>query len=95
MLGTHLSAHGASPAFVEAEAKEMAEWRLAKTTNRSVVGIMSEFTSLAEAYAAHGGGLDLFELSLRLAKTPCGPVYKRNVSPDRELAVLLSGRDPY
>ena len=80
-LGTLLSGHGASPAFVEAEAKEMAEWRLAKTANRSIVGIMNEFTSLAGAYAADGGGLDLFELSLRLAKTPCGPLYKRKCQP--------------
>ena len=94
-LGTLLSAHGSSPAFVGDEAKEMAEWRLAKTTNRSVVGVMNEFTFLAGAYAADGGGLDLFELSLRLAKTPCGPLYKRNVSPDRELAALLSGRDAH
>jgi hypothetical protein len=94
-LGTLLSAHGSSPAFVGAEAKEMAEWRLAKTTNRSTVGTMNEFTLLAGAYAAPGGGPDLVELSLRLAKTPCGPLYKRNGSPDRELAVLLSGRDAH
>ncbi|HXW80394.1 MAG TPA: hypothetical protein VEJ84_12895 [Acidimicrobiales bacterium] len=94
-LGTLLSAHGSSPDFAPAEAKEMAEWRLANTTNRSVVGIMNEFTFLAGAYAPDGGALDLFELSLRLAKTPCGPLYKRNVSPDRELAALLSGLGPH
>ncbi len=90
-LGTLLSAHGASPAFVAAEAKEMAEWRLAKTTNRSVVGIMSEFTFLAGAYAAHGGGLDLFELSLRLAKTPCGPLYKRMAAPTANWPLFFPG----
>jgi hypothetical protein len=91
-LSTLLSAHGASPAFTGAEAEEMAERRVAKTTNRSVVGIMNEFTFLAEAHAADLGGLDLLELSLRLAKTPCGPLYKRHISPDRELAALLSER---
>ncbi len=94
-LATLLLAHGSSPALVGAEAKEMTEWRLTKTTNRSVIGIMNEFTSLARAYAADGAALDLFELSLRLSKTPCGPLYKRNVSPDRELAAFLSGRDAH
>jgi hypothetical protein len=93
-LSTLLSAHGASPAFTGAEAEEMAERRVAKTTNRSVVGIMNEFTFLAEAYSADRGDLDLRELSLRLAETPCGPLYKRHISPDRELAALLSERGP-
>ena len=82
-LSTLLSAHGASPAFTGAEAEEMAERRVAKTSNRSVVGIMNEFTFLAEAYSADRGDLDLGELSLRLAETPCGPLYKRHISPDR------------
>ncbi len=52
-LGTLLSAHCASPAFVGAETKEMAECRVAKTTNRSVVGMINEFAFLAGAYVAH------------------------------------------
>jgi len=32
----------------------------------------------------------LLGLSVRLAGTPCGPLYKRDVSPDRELAALLA-----
>jgi hypothetical protein len=43
-LGTSLLAHRARPGFVEAEMREMDAWRLAKTTNRSVVGIMNEFS---------------------------------------------------
>jgi hypothetical protein len=94
-LGTLLSAHGASRAFVRAEAKEMAECRVAKTTNRSVVGMMNEFAFLARAYVAHGSAPDLVELSLRLGRTPCSPLYKRKGSPDRELAAFLSVRDAH
>jgi hypothetical protein len=36
------------------------------------------------------GAHDLDELSLRLARVPCSPLYKRHISPDRELAVLLT-----
>ena len=70
----------------------MDEWRVTKTTNRSVVGIMNEFTSLLGAYAADRGELDLLELSMRLGKTPCGPLYKRHVSRS-ELAAFLYERD--
>jgi hypothetical protein len=33
---------------------------------------------------------DLLTLSMRLARTPCSPLYKRRGSPDRELAALVS-----
>ena len=33
--------------------------------------------------------MDLVGLAVRLAATPCGPLYDRNVSPDRELAAIL------
>jgi hypothetical protein len=67
----------------------MDECRLAKTANRSVVGIMNEFTLLAEAWR-DAGAPDLQELSLRLAETPCGPLYQRHISPGRELAALVA-----
>ena len=57
---------------------------------------MTEFTYLAEAYSADRGESNLLELSLRLSETPCGPLYKRHHSPDRELAALLSeGQTPW
>ena len=65
--------------------------RVARTANRSVVGIMTEFTHLAEVYRDSNPDSDpeLLDLALRLATTPCGPLYGRNVSPDRELGALL------
>ncbi len=67
----------------------MRDCRTAKTANRSVLGVMNEFTHLAEAYRDTEPGHDLLDLALRLATTPCGPLYRTNVSPDRELAALL------
>jgi hypothetical protein len=40
VLSEVLAAHGALGAFIDAERAEMAQVRLAKTSNRSVVGIM-------------------------------------------------------
>lgn len=91
-LAVVLAAHGASPNFIDAETLEMSERCWAKTSNRSLVGMMTEFTFLADAWAADKGQTDLVSLSLRLAGTPCGPLYKRHTSPDRELAALLSQR---
>lgn len=89
-LSEVLVAHGAPRALIEAEMAEIAQVRLAKTSNRSVVGIMNEFIFLAEAHIDRGTEPDLFGLSMRLAGTPCGPLYKRHISPDRELAAVLS-----
>jgi hypothetical protein len=89
-LSDVLAAHGATADFITAERAEMGQVRLAKTSNRSVVGIMNEFTFLAEAHTDLSTRQDLLKLSIRLAGTPCGPFYKRHVSPDRELAALLT-----
>ena len=89
-LGEVLAAHNADAVFIAAELAEMRELRLAKTASRSVVGIMNEFTLLAEAHLGAGSQPDLLGLSVRLAGTPCGPLYKRHVYPNRELAALLA-----
>ena len=61
----------------------MTDHRLSTTKNRSVVGIMNEFTHLGDVYRSSGDAGDLVTLSLRLAGTPCSPLYGRHVSPDR------------
>ncbi|TDE29981.1 hypothetical protein [Actinomadura sp. 6K520] len=88
-LASVLTAHGAPEGVINRELERMREHRLAKTANRSVVGVMNEFTHLANTYRAGNPAPDLLELSLRLATTPCSPLYARHVSPDRELAALL------
>jgi len=68
----------------------MIEGRYAKTANRSVVGIMNEFTFLAEVHRANRDVNDLVALAVRLSRTPCSPLYKRHTSPDRELTALVT-----
>jgi hypothetical protein len=89
-LADVLAAHGVSRSFIDDEVARMDDGQLATTKNRSVVGIMNEFTRLADTYRAASGDTDLTTLALRLARTPCGPLYDRHVSPDRELAALTT-----
>jgi hypothetical protein len=74
-IGTDLDA-----AIREAAAMEHVTW--AKTASRSVIGSMNEFAYLAEAHLAHER-TDLFDLSVRLAATPCGPLYATYTFPDK------------
>jgi Domain of unknown function (DUF6933) len=84
-----LAAHATPDTVVDEELRQMRDYRVATTANRSVVGIMNEFGRLAEIYRDHEPNPDLIDLALRLATTPCSPLYARNVSPDRELAAFL------
>lgn len=60
----------------------------AKTVSRSVIGVMNEFSFLAnESRRRHD--FDPIGLALWLAQTPCGPLYGRHISPDRELAAAV------
>jgi hypothetical protein len=83
-----LAAHHLPAAVVEAERAAMTEVRLTRTASRSILGVQNEFAYLADVNRADNDGL--LELSLRLAVTPLGPLYRRHVSPDRELAVLVA-----
>jgi hypothetical protein len=86
-----LFAHGCSTSFVRTEIGEMQEHLLDRTRNRSVLGVMNEFAYLAEVYREQAVSADLHLLSLRLAETPCGPLYKTFISPDRALAGVARG----
>lgn len=89
-----LNALGTDPRFVAAETETTTGARWAKTANRSIVGMMNEFTFLAEADGAHERSEDLVSMSVRLAGTPCSPLYKRRTFPDRELAALVASHLP-
>lgn len=91
VLQSQLQAHSVARGFVETELAEMNEVRTAKTASRSVLGVMNEFKFLAEVHAEHDADVDLLSLSLRLAETPCSPLYQRHISPDHELAALVRG----
>jgi hypothetical protein len=84
-LANVLAAHGVDPAFIDNEVAAMGEGRWAKTANRSVVGIMNEFSYLADARRQNDKFATIVGLSLDLSRTPCSPLYKRHTFPDREL----------
>ncbi len=77
--------------FIESEISGMSEVVYAKTANRSVLGVMNEFVFLAEGYRDQDGSIDPVALSLKLAGTPCGPLYKGAVFPDKALRELVRG----
>lgn len=54
----------------------------------------NEFTLLAQSYRGDIAVPDLLALAIRLAATPCSPLYSKHVSPDRELAALLRSFAP-
>lgn len=92
-LAAVLTAHGVDQAFITAELAQMTEARYTKTANRSVVGVMNQFAFQAEVYREYLETDELLMLSLRLAETPCSPLYKRAITPERELkAVVGSGQ---
>ncbi|MBV1691426.1 hypothetical protein KRR38_30585 [Novosphingobium sp. G106] len=94
-LGAVLKEHGIPADFIAQELWRMNEVRYAKTANRSVVGILNEFSRQAEfwlaAYAYEkGDDDDLLAISAKLAETPCGPLYSTHLSPDKALQYLVS-----
>ena len=89
-LAETLAAHGVDATFIAAELAQMGDCQIARTANRSVLGIMNDFIRLAEAFCDHSPTpAELLPLALRLAGTPCGPLRGSHGSPDRELAALV------
>ncbi len=82
-LGLVLAACGFHPDFIAAERAQMTDVRFAKTANRSVLGMVNEFSFLADGYRDCLETQDLLTLSMKLADTPCGPLRKGTVFPDR------------
>ena len=91
VLAAVLTTHDVGQPVVNREAGGAADHTLATTNDRSVVGVMNEFVHLAEwrrnEIETPSG---LLRLSVELAETPCGPLYQRHVSPDRELHAVLA-----
>jgi hypothetical protein len=50
---------------------------------------MNEFAYLAGVYRHSAPSRSLAELGRKLAETPCSPLYRRHVRPDRELEAFL------
>ncbi len=77
--------------FIESEVACMSEVIYARTANRSVLGVMKQFEYLAEGYRDRGPEMDSTALSVKLAGTPCGPLYKGAIFPDKALHELVRG----
>ena len=88
-IATTMAAYGAPDALVATELDQMRTSRIGPTANRSVVGIMTEFSFLADVHRARTHRLDLDDLAARLATTPCSPLYRTHTSPDRAFTALL------
>ncbi len=88
-LGEMLATAGVEQRFIDAELAEMVEGRWAKTASRSVIGVMNEFSFLATEARRRRGDADPIELALGWHRR-CGPLYKRHISPDRELAAAVA-----
>ena len=69
---------GIDPRFVDSETAEMTPVVLAKTASRQVLGVMNEFTFMAEHTISTGRSdpADLLGLSVWLANTIVGPISK-------------------
>ena len=82
---------GLPPEFIQAEIQSMNDVIYAKTSNRSVVGMMNEFAFLADAFRDRGGLVDPLALSLKLAGVPCGPLSKGAGFPEDAVRELVAG----
>jgi hypothetical protein len=58
-----------------------------KATNRQAIGVMIEFARLLPFYVEEAPSL--LAVSLKLADTPCGPLYKSTVFPNRTAEALF------
>jgi hypothetical protein len=84
-----LSAMGVESSIIRSEVTEMSDYRLAKTQSRSILGSINEFAALGNIFREDETILDPIALSLQLANTPCGPLYRSRVSPDDEVKAAL------
>ena len=90
VLGNMLTEYGFDAWFTEVEAPTMDDYCLAPTQSRSVLASMNDFVRQARYWKNVATDEDaLIALSLRLAATPCGPLFKSEGSPDRELAEFI------
>jgi hypothetical protein len=88
-IAATLITHGVPTELVDQEREHMRTCQLGKTADRSVVGVMTYFARLAEIHHDTDPAIDPAALAIRLARTPCGPLYDRNIRPDHELAATV------
>jgi len=78
---------------VSLELAQMRDASFARTASASLLGTMNDFIRNARVHIEMDDGLDLLELELRLADTPCGPrVYRYPNKLGRQLLSELDIR---
>ena len=85
-IAATMATYGADDGMIAAEVGQMGTRRIAPTANRSIVGIMTEFTFLAD----HGRARELDDLEAWLAATPCSPLYRTHITPKNAFRHQLS-----
>ena len=66
---------------VERELHEMKDVVIAKTRDRRATGVLVDFAKALPFYLDDGD--TLLDAALRLSRTPCGPLHKSDIFPDR------------
>jgi len=78
---------GIASEAIEHELASMADVAYGKTTNRQILGVMVDFAKGLPFYVDREG--TLLNVSMTLAETPCSPLYKTRISPDRTTIALF------
>jgi hypothetical protein len=74
---------------VDYEAREMAQIRIGTTASRRVLGSLNDLASLARVAIEEHPAIDLRNLAIELAETPCGPL---NYESPRSVSLALLRR---
>ena len=89
-LAEVLGALGIAKADIAKEDAAMADVAYGKTASRQVTGIMVDFAKALPFYL--DGTPSLLSVSLRLAETPCTPLYNASMSPDDTTVAIFGAR---
>ena len=91
MLASRLLKLGIPDSQVRREVDEMAEAAYAKTSSRSVLGVMNGYKQYAEHYARGRRFVEVEELSSNLEGMPIRPMRSTYLFPAREMARIMAG----
>jgi hypothetical protein len=94
LVADRLRRLGVAPDLVQAEASAMPPVTVAKTVDRSVVGILVDFAKAMPYLASRCDDMGLWEVESRLAETPCYAGRHRDevIIPERKAPQLLVTR---
>ena len=73
-LGSTLTALQVDERSIEYELEQMQEWQVAQTTNRSVLGVLNDFSKTLDYLLDPAQAPALETISAALAQTPCRPL---------------------